>query len=475
MIKAILAILQFTNVYSQYIDTMPPIRPGGMRPGGDMNTHGCIVSAGYNWCESSQMCLRQWEIPCSDNYNDCSDCLKRQRKGENIACPPDCDMPNIAVNSILTSIHDFPTPDGLSPVGGQDNPCEICPPPAPCPMPSPGCYYTPSDPDECGCIIGCGEFNCDMSILNPFTQLPAAPPSRIMCTELQLAIFNRCNLLCNDCDINDVLIVLGDCYINNEMAGNNLCYNECEIIQPNCNNKYVCPKITEITHCSEGGIDGYTTYQLSLIVQPDMNVKNIYAIFGDEHHNMHIPGAYHTDGIFGTNLGGISPSLISIYPDSKYDSWLTIDIIDGDLNNYISTIGIDYNIWTETYPLNVEDGAIYLMDPEMIITNNMEHIIGQLTIRSNIEERVIINVQGKQINPEKISGQIDRLGSWVDYQIEFILRRSENNNIISNSCTLWYDGCNTCMANNGILSGCTRLMCFTEDAPECRTYITSGH
>ena len=29
MIKAILAILQFTNVYSQYIDTMPPIRPGG--------------------------------------------------------------------------------------------------------------------------------------------------------------------------------------------------------------------------------------------------------------------------------------------------------------------------------------------------------------------------------------------------------------------------------------------------------------
>ena len=96
MIKAILTILQFMNVYSQYVggDIMPMI------PGSDIDTNGCIISAGYSWCESSKNCIRQWEIPCIDNYNDCSDCLKRQRKGENIACPPDCDMPNIAKNFI---------------------------------------------------------------------------------------------------------------------------------------------------------------------------------------------------------------------------------------------------------------------------------------------------------------------------------------------------------------------------------------
>ncbi|VVB75101.1 Uncharacterised protein [uncultured archaeon] len=34
--------------------------------GGDKDTHGCIPSAGYSWCETKQKCLRVWEENCAD-------------------------------------------------------------------------------------------------------------------------------------------------------------------------------------------------------------------------------------------------------------------------------------------------------------------------------------------------------------------------------------------------------------------------
>jgi hypothetical protein len=34
-------------------------------PGSDRDSHGCIVSAGYSWCEPLQQCIRPWEINCT--------------------------------------------------------------------------------------------------------------------------------------------------------------------------------------------------------------------------------------------------------------------------------------------------------------------------------------------------------------------------------------------------------------------------
>ena len=34
--------------------------------GGDRDEHGCIGSAGYQWCEAKQKCLRIWEEPCEE-------------------------------------------------------------------------------------------------------------------------------------------------------------------------------------------------------------------------------------------------------------------------------------------------------------------------------------------------------------------------------------------------------------------------
>jgi hypothetical protein len=32
--------------------------------GGDKDSHGCLISAGYSWCEIKSKCLRNWEEPC---------------------------------------------------------------------------------------------------------------------------------------------------------------------------------------------------------------------------------------------------------------------------------------------------------------------------------------------------------------------------------------------------------------------------
>lgn len=33
--------------------------------GGDKDTHGCIGSAGYSWCEARNICIRPWETYCT--------------------------------------------------------------------------------------------------------------------------------------------------------------------------------------------------------------------------------------------------------------------------------------------------------------------------------------------------------------------------------------------------------------------------
>ena len=35
--------------------------------GGDKDEHGCLISAGYSWCEEKKKCLRTWEEECSSS------------------------------------------------------------------------------------------------------------------------------------------------------------------------------------------------------------------------------------------------------------------------------------------------------------------------------------------------------------------------------------------------------------------------
>ncbi|WP_175866965.1 hypothetical protein [Burkholderia contaminans] len=43
----------------------PPASPASPAPpmlGSDRDSHGCIPSAGYSWCEQTQQCERPWEL-----------------------------------------------------------------------------------------------------------------------------------------------------------------------------------------------------------------------------------------------------------------------------------------------------------------------------------------------------------------------------------------------------------------------------
>lgn len=44
---------------------------------------------------------------------------------------------------------------------------------------------------------------------------------------------------------------------------------------------------------------------------------------------------------------------------------------------------------------------------------------------------------------------------------------------IPNNCVTWYDGCNTCSARDGVLQGCTLMMCFVNNGAFCQVF-TSG-
>lgn len=244
---------------------------------------------------------------------------------------------------------------------------------------------------------------------------------------------------------------------------------DCTLHQPSCDGyRYVCPKITEITHCNEGGIDGYTTFQISLVLKPTSNIKNIYAIYGDENtHSLHIPAAYQSISVYGSNLGGVNPFLFQNYPTTQYDSWLTIGIDNGDLSNDLSSVGVDFDLWTEINDLDVNNGAIFIMNPDENFDNKVEYLLGQITVLKDSNPTVILNVQGRTVENER---------SWSETNIRFNLNspQSIQYETIPLGCIIWYDGCNTCVVNQGNIGVCTRLMCFHEDYPRCLRYSNNG-
>lgn len=400
MLKLITKLLIPEIVYSQFI------------VGGQLDDHNCLIGAGYTWCESSNRCLRQWLEPCSDNYLDCDDCLIKQRKGINIACPETCSLTSVNVCSDVMC-------DMYCVNGFQKNKdgCDIC-----------RCNDHP--------------IAIDPRIPSP----PIVPP---------IAIDPMPPVVINPTDSDN-----------------------CDIPYEECDNLYACPKVTEITHCSEGGLEGYTTYRLSIILKPNMNIKNIYALYGSEdpqqNARMIIPASKQVESSFGSNLGGVSDSIININPNSAYDSWITIGITDGNIHNDINSIGIDFSEWDELHELGIDNGAVFLMDPDSLIDTTREIIIGQFTIPTGESPSGKINIQGKFLtNYNNVADN-----SWKQENIEFTLNQPNRDNRLINgiptNCNTWYDGCNTCRVNSGILGACTRMMCFREDDPYCMVF-NSGH
>lgn len=69
-----LATVSIIFYLSKRTDTLPepvssPLKPAETDEpivGGDRDEHGCILSAGYSWCEEKQKCYRPWEEDCGE-------------------------------------------------------------------------------------------------------------------------------------------------------------------------------------------------------------------------------------------------------------------------------------------------------------------------------------------------------------------------------------------------------------------------
>lgn len=61
-IIAIIAIITTTGIGSYVYIKNRQLKPIG----GETNSHGCLIAAGYSWCEPKQKCLRIWEEPCTE-------------------------------------------------------------------------------------------------------------------------------------------------------------------------------------------------------------------------------------------------------------------------------------------------------------------------------------------------------------------------------------------------------------------------
>jgi hypothetical protein len=98
---------------------------GQILVGYQRDSHNCVLDGGYEWCDSLQRCIRQWDTPCDET-------------------------------------------DGINPVDPVSTDCHSrrsCPSPIPCPEPympefnMNNCKISTSI-DSCGCTTGCPHYDC---------------------------------------------------------------------------------------------------------------------------------------------------------------------------------------------------------------------------------------------------------------------------------------------------------------------------
>ena len=345
----------------------------------EIYSQNCNIAAGFTWCQSANKCVRELYEPCLPITKECAYCIL-SHYGDDISCGNGCSVELIEdmVNNGFQGTDENGCSSGLNAIWCNNlNQCidinEVCP-------------SIQNDPNQCinyQCPI-----TCSMGYKNDKNG-------------------------CNTCTCNEI-------HDNN---------NICPLPPQDCNNEQVCPMVTEITHCSNGGINGYTTYQLSLIINKERKIKNIYALFGDSQdipngNALTVPPAYQSpSSIFNSNFGGVDPQLLSINILSEYDSWLTIGIIDGDPNNKLSSIGIDFSSWTSDTGLEVTNGAIFILDPREPIVDGNEYIIARLTIPTDDHQIATFNVQGEQEGNGHNILDPDRTNIWMQRNIIFNLQK----------------------------------------------------
>ena len=111
------------------------------------------------------------------------------------------------------------------------------------------------------------------------------------------------------------------------------------------------------------GVSGYTTIRLKCEL-PD-GAANVYAIAGTPETSMRFPPAFQVPAPFGSDFGPTNAAFFPLNAAAEFDSFVTIGMEGPALQSgALSSIGIDFSVWSESVGIETDDGAVFFMDPE---------------------------------------------------------------------------------------------------------------
>jgi hypothetical protein len=180
---------------------------------------------------------------------------------------------------------------------------------------------------------------------------------------------------------------------------------------------------------------GYNIYRLYIRLNASSNAQGVYAIYGNDVNPLDLPGA-RQDPAFSVNIGGMDAIHTTVFPQTAYDSWLTVGIDSGNNNGALSSSGIIFDTWSEDRRLQVNDingGSVFWMnvadaptradnDGQGVVGDNMDgtsldFLVAQLTIPASVNSwSGTMAAQGHEIGPAL--GQPGST-SWQEPRIEF--------------------------------------------------------
>jgi len=127
-----------------------------------------------------------------------------------------------------------------------------------------------------------------------------------------------------------------------------------------------------------------------------------YALYGTSSPNsMRLPAAYQYPPPFGQAVGAPDSFLVASTPLLAMDSFLTIGDADSRM---LSSVGIDFDLWTASSPLNVDDGAVFVLDPDKSPLGRLR--LARITVLTT--DSVSYSLQGQRYSPD--GG--DRSSTW---------------------------------------------------------------
>ena len=157
---------------------------------------------------------------------------------------------------------------------------------------------------------------------------------------------------------------------------------------------HLCVRTTE----ADGAVDHAAAVERDHSC-PLVVADNVYALFGDEQSPMVVPEAFHVDPPFGCDIGGTNPAFWAVMAESEYDSWLSVSIVDGNVHNDISSIGVAWEDWTPSAGLTIPDGAVFWMNPDdspPLSSGALKStVLGQLTLTTGMAAYASVSAQGR--------------------------------------------------------------------------------